>query len=67
MSFGSLPRQRAVFVLVAAVAPAELSMRFNPYGGRTNRPVHKAAHDRVVGTVLKGIWDNIDKLPPLHP
>jgi TRAP transporter TAXI family solute receptor len=28
---------------------------------------HKAAHDKVVGAVLKGIWDNIDKLPPLHP
>ncbi|MGH7887823.1 MAG: TAXI family TRAP transporter solute-binding subunit [Candidatus Binatia bacterium] len=28
---------------------------------------HKAAPDRVVGTVLKGIWDNVDKLPPLHP
>ncbi|HWH78317.1 MAG TPA: TAXI family TRAP transporter solute-binding subunit [Candidatus Binatus sp.] len=28
---------------------------------------HKGAPDRVVGTVLKGIWDNIDKLAPLHP
>lgn len=28
---------------------------------------HKAAHDQVVSTVLKNIWDHIDKLPPLHP
>ncbi len=28
---------------------------------------HKAAPDQVVGAVLKNIWDNIDKLPPLHP
>ena len=28
---------------------------------------HKGANDRVIGTVLKSIWDNIDKLPPLHP
>ena len=28
---------------------------------------HKAAPDRVISTVLKGIWDNIEKLPPLHP
>ena len=28
---------------------------------------HKASPDLVVSTVLKGIWDNIDKLPPLHP
>jgi TRAP transporter TAXI family solute receptor len=28
---------------------------------------HKGAPDRVIATVLKGIWDNIDKLPPLHP
>lgn len=28
---------------------------------------HKAAANRVVDTVLKGIWDNVEKLPPLHP
>jgi len=28
---------------------------------------HKASSDQVVATILKGIWDNIDKLPPLHP
>jgi uncharacterized protein len=28
---------------------------------------HKGAVDRVIGTVLKNIWDNVDKLPPLHP
>lgn len=28
---------------------------------------HKGAPDRVISTVLKGIWDNVDKLPPLHP
>jgi TRAP transporter TAXI family solute receptor len=28
---------------------------------------HKAAPDKVVNTVLKGIWDNTDKLLPLHP
>ncbi len=28
---------------------------------------HKAASNRVVGTILKGIWDNVEKLPPLHP
>ena len=28
---------------------------------------HKAASDRVIGTVLQGIWENIEKLPPLHP
>jgi TRAP transporter TAXI family solute receptor len=28
---------------------------------------HKGSPDLVVSTVLKGIWDNIDKLPPLHP
>jgi TRAP transporter TAXI family solute receptor len=28
---------------------------------------HKGAADRVVGTVLKNIWDNVDKLVPLHP
>jgi TRAP transporter TAXI family solute receptor len=28
---------------------------------------HKGAPDRVISIVLKGIWDNIEKLPPLHP
>lgn len=28
---------------------------------------HKGAPDRVISTVLKGIWENIEKLPPLHP
>lgn len=28
---------------------------------------HKAYSDQVVATILKRIWDNIDKLPPLHP
>jgi TRAP transporter TAXI family solute receptor len=28
---------------------------------------HKAANDRVVAAVLKGIWENVDKLLPLHP
>jgi TRAP transporter TAXI family solute receptor len=28
---------------------------------------HKAVPNQVVSTVLKGIWDNVDKLPPLHP
>lgn len=28
---------------------------------------HKGVQDRVIGTVLKNIWDNVDKLPPLHP
>jgi len=28
---------------------------------------HKGTADRVISTVLKGIWDNIEKLPPLHP
>jgi len=28
---------------------------------------HKASPDPVVTTVLKGIWDNVEKLPPLHP
>jgi hypothetical protein len=28
---------------------------------------HKGAPDRVIGTVLKNIWDNVDKLAPLHP
>ena len=28
---------------------------------------HKRATEQVVTTVLKAIWDNVDKLPPLHP
>ena len=28
---------------------------------------HKGAPDRVVTMVLKNIWDNVDKLAPLHP
>jgi TRAP transporter TAXI family solute receptor len=28
---------------------------------------HKASPAPVVSTVLKGIWDNVEKLPPLHP
>ena len=28
---------------------------------------HKAAAEQTVTTVLKGIWDNVEKLPPLHP
>ncbi len=28
---------------------------------------HKASSDQVVTTILRGIWDNIEKLPPLHP
>ena len=28
---------------------------------------HKGATEQVVTTVLKSIWDNVDKLPPLHP
>jgi TRAP-type uncharacterized transport system substrate-binding protein len=28
---------------------------------------HKAAAEQTVTTVLKAIWDNVDKLPPLHP
>ncbi|MBI2370265.1 MAG: TAXI family TRAP transporter solute-binding subunit, partial [Deltaproteobacteria bacterium] len=28
---------------------------------------HKAAADQLVTTALKAIWDNVDKLPPLHP
>ncbi|MBI2091118.1 MAG: TAXI family TRAP transporter solute-binding subunit [Deltaproteobacteria bacterium] len=27
----------------------------------------KAAADQVVASVLKAIWDNVEKLPPLHP
>ncbi|HEX9455431.1 MAG TPA: TAXI family TRAP transporter solute-binding subunit, partial [Candidatus Binatia bacterium] len=28
---------------------------------------HKAANDRVIAAVLKSIWENVDKLVPLHP
>ena len=28
---------------------------------------HKASNEKVVAVILKGIWDNVDKLPPLHP
>ncbi len=28
---------------------------------------HKRATEQVITTVLKAIWDNVDKLPPLHP
>jgi hypothetical protein len=28
---------------------------------------HKAANERVIATILKGIWENVDKLPALHP
>jgi uncharacterized protein len=28
---------------------------------------HKAASDQIVAAVLKAVWDNIEKLPPLHP
>lgn len=28
---------------------------------------HRAAADQVVTSTLKAIWDNIEKLPPLHP
>jgi hypothetical protein len=28
---------------------------------------HKGAADRVIETVLKNIWNNVDKLVPLHP
>jgi TRAP transporter TAXI family solute receptor len=28
---------------------------------------HRGAPDGVVGAVIKGIWDNIEKLPPAHP
>jgi TRAP transporter TAXI family solute receptor len=28
---------------------------------------HKAMNERVVATILKNIWDNTDKLLPLHP
>lgn len=28
---------------------------------------HKAAAERLVNTVVKNIWDNVDKLSPLHP
>lgn len=28
---------------------------------------HKALPDQVVQAALKAVWDNVDKLPPLHP
>ena len=28
---------------------------------------HKAASDQLVTAILKSIWDNADKLPPMHP
>ncbi len=28
---------------------------------------HKAAQDRVISSTLKAIWDNVGKLPPIHP
>jgi uncharacterized protein len=28
---------------------------------------HKAASDQIVTTILKAIWDNADKLQPIHP
>lgn len=28
---------------------------------------HKAANEQVVTTAIRAIWDNIEKLPPLHP
>jgi TRAP transporter TAXI family solute receptor len=28
---------------------------------------NRGASDAVVGAVIKGIWDNIEKLPPAHP
>ncbi len=28
---------------------------------------HKAAGDQVVSSTLKAIWDNVGKLPPVHP
>ncbi|MBI2090052.1 MAG: TAXI family TRAP transporter solute-binding subunit [Deltaproteobacteria bacterium] len=28
---------------------------------------HKAATEQPVTTVLKAVWDNVEKLPPLHP
>jgi TRAP transporter TAXI family solute receptor len=28
---------------------------------------HKAASDQVVTAILKAIWDNAEKLPPIHP
>ncbi|HEU4345203.1 MAG TPA: TAXI family TRAP transporter solute-binding subunit [Candidatus Binatia bacterium] len=28
---------------------------------------HKAASDQIVAAILKAIWDNADKLPPIHP
>jgi hypothetical protein len=28
---------------------------------------HKAASEQLVTTILKVIWDNAEKLPPIHP
>jgi uncharacterized protein len=28
---------------------------------------HKAASDAMIAAVIKAVWDNIEKLPPLHP
>jgi uncharacterized protein len=28
---------------------------------------HKAASDQLVTAILKAIWDNVEKLPPMHP
>ncbi len=28
---------------------------------------HKAATEQGIATVLKAVWDNVEKLPPLHP
>jgi len=28
---------------------------------------HKGSPDHVAITILKAIWDNVEKLPPLHP
>jgi TRAP transporter TAXI family solute receptor len=28
---------------------------------------HKAASDQLVNAILKATWDNVDKLPPMHP
>jgi TRAP transporter TAXI family solute receptor len=28
---------------------------------------HRGAPDAVVGAVIKALWDNIEKLPPVHP
>ena len=28
---------------------------------------HKGATEQVITTILRAIWDNVDKLPALHP